>query len=64
MFTVCVMNSDHSSYSILKTFSNYIDARGYADSIATKPVYGRPDPDGVYVLIFDEDHDSPRYTSW
>lgn len=64
MYSVRVLNMIADREEEVATFDTYEDAFEYADSIATEPVYNRPDPDGTYVLIYDDDHDSPRYTSW
>lgn len=64
MFSVYTLNMVADREEHVADFDSYEEAIAYADSIATKPVYYRPDPTGVYVLIYDDCHDSPRYTSW
>lgn len=64
MYTVYTADFEYESENLVDSFDNYDAAVNFAQSIATKPIYNTPDPDGVYVLIYDEDHDSPRYTSW
>ena len=62
-YTVYILNNDES-LTFVAEYATYEAALNHAKRIATKPVYNVPDPDGVYVLIYDDYHDSPRYTSW
>jgi hypothetical protein len=64
MYSVYTLNMDDNSEIHDRDFDTYDEALAYANSIKTEPVYYQPDPDGVYVLIYDDNHDSPRYTSW